>query len=729
MSLINPHDSLERQNEKLLKIAQALMTRVEYGQAQSGAPYAQFERSALLEQSVRERTVELEQTFALLQTANARLSEANQQTEKARRNLADAIETVSEGFALFDPEDRLVMCNSRFCRDMPDILSHLLPGLPFAKYVEHVSQSRFLSLSDGQSRQNWLYQRLAWHHEPHVLFNVRFLRDRWLQVSEHRTSDGGTVVVQTDVSDIMRLERAERQRLKDTQAQMVRATLDHLEQGVAIFDQDGHLVGWNAKIGELLSLPARRFFIGARFEGLSQLLDQSTRIIGPFDQKQLFAWAKEKTHRSTITWELEHNQQRNLQAFGASMPDRGFLISITDITAERRANRHLHELNTELERRVRERTSELEDALAAAERANTSKSRFVAAASHDLLQPLSAAKLYISSLQNRLEDPEQQKVLAKTGSALEGVSQIIDDLMDMSKLDGDGLQLNIGAFRLDDVLLPLVQEMEGLAAQNGLRLSYRGVDAQVQSDPTYLRRIVSNLLANAIRYTEQGRVFVGARRRGRYVRIEVWDTGPGIDHDDQLTIFDEFRRLPTHNRLGDGLGLGLSIVERACTRLSHPLQLCSRPDQGSCFQVSVPLAADQPAIDAARSHPGADLLENHIILLIDEDFHMRRAITVMLESWGIHVIEAENAAAAHSLIEDLGIPPDICLLDHRSGAEIFETTTYPALQQMLGTLPCALMSEIRPLTPLTPDRKTGFHWLRKPLDRQALFAFLAKACL
>ncbi|HBM62074.1 MAG TPA: hybrid sensor histidine kinase/response regulator, partial [Citreicella sp.] len=374
-------------------------------------------------------------TLELLHQSNSQLAQAHHDTEAARRNLADAIETVSEGFALFDPGDRLVLCNARFCRDFRDTVHDLRPGLPFADYVERISRSRRLVLPEGVSAAGWAEQRLRRHQDRSVMFNVRHTVDRWLQVSEHRTGNGGTVVVQTDVTDIIRLERQERLKLRDKQTRMIRATLDHLDQGVCIFDETARLVAWNLRIGALLGLPVRRLHLGASFAALLARLDEEFTFARGEERAGFARWAAASGPRDPIRVEVMRRDGTVLRIFGSDMPDGGFLFSCTDVTAERESARKLTELNEILEQRVMERTLELEDALSAAERANASKSRFVAAASHDLLQPLSAAKLFLSSLADRCADPREASVLAKAESAICSAEQIIDALLDISRLE------------------------------------------------------------------------------------------------------------------------------------------------------------------------------------------------------------------------------------------------------------------------------------------------------
>ena len=730
MSLIDPNDTLERQNEKLIKIADSLMRRVEYGSNQSGAAYAQFERAALLEKRVRERTLELERTLDLLHDANSQLAQANNDTEAARRNLADAIETISEGFALFDPQDILVMCNSRFCRDFHDTAKDLSSGLPFDSYVDRVSRSRYLNLPAEQDRNAWAKMRRKKHTERRVMFNVRLVEDRWLQVSEHRTENGGTVVLQTDITDIMRTERQEQAKLRDKQTRMIRATLDHLNQGVCIFDENAQLVGWNQKIGTLLSIPARRLRIGASFVGLLDDLDDEFEFTRGIDRNSFRRWAVSDGLRQPISFEVQRGTSAVLHIFGRAMPDRGFVISCTDVTAEREAARKLYELNEILEQRVMERTLELEDALGAAERANASKSRFVAAASHDLLQPLSAAKLFMASLSDKIDTPSEQAVLSKAETALGAAEQIIDALLNISKLESDGLSFDIRPVALREVFDPLRDEMEILAAQKGLRLRILDSSHVVKSDPAYLRRIVQNLLTNAIRYTDTGRIVVGARRNGESARIEVWDTGPGIAEQDQNSIFEEFRRLDAKASDNDGLGLGLAIVERACARLGHPLGLWSELGRGSCFMLNVPLAHDAEVGSRRKAITSSPLGLTHaglIVLLVENDPQLRRALSILVESWGVSVIEAEDAESALDLMDDLQIAPDALLLDYQLGAGLNGAQLFEELTRRLGRLPCAIVSAERSVNLRQETRRLEIDLLLKPLDRSKLIDFLHAA--
>lgn len=718
-TLINPADSAERRAEKLLTIAEALMRRVEQATDDSGAAYAQFQRAALLEDQVRERTQDLGRALDLLNESNARLAEAMREAETARQNLSSAIETVQEGFALFDREDRLVMCNSRFAMHMPDVHARLHPGLGFADYVAMVSRSPHLAL-EGDTGAGWAEGRMRRHKDEHVIFNVRLGGDHWVQVSEHRTADGGTVILQTDVTDIILAERHERGKLLDDQARMIRATLDHINQGVAIFDAEARLVGWNGRLGSLLALPVGRLRVGASFEAVFGRLPMQFEGL---TQRALLDWVAGAV-RAPLEFAVRRGEELILDVFAQGMPDGGFVLSFTDVTAERAALQALSRANETLEARVMERTLDLEDALANAERANASRSRFVAAASHDLLQPLSAAKLFISSIGGEGLDKGAQVALEKAQNALMSVEGLLDALLDISKLESGKAAVSVGAVSLGRLLQTLAEEFAPMAAAKGLRLVVVPCSATVDSDPAYLRRILQNLIGNAIRYTAQGRVLVGARRRGGVVRLEVRDTGPGIPEEAQNDIFKEFHRLNARASASEGMGLGLAIVERACALLGHPLGLTSEVGRGTCFMVQVPLSEGSDAsprveIPDRRTGPVA---ADKIAFLVENDAELRRALGLLLEKWGMTVLEAASGEEALALIEEIGILPDIFIVDHQLGEGMTGIALLSRLRAQHGRVPARLITADRGRELQEMAALAGIEILYKPIDPRALEA-------
>ncbi len=723
-SLINPADPPERQNEKLLQIAAVLMRRVEQATDASGAAYAQFQRAAMLEEQVRDRTRDLERTLDLLNASNAQLEQANRDTEAARQNLANAIETVQEGFALFDPDDVLVLCNSRFGIHLRDLRAALRPGLTFDDYITRAARSAYFELPEGETPEDWAAQRKSRHKDRHVVFNVRLTGDRWMQVSEHRTADGGTVILQTDVTEIIRLEREERGKLLDDQARMIRATLDHINQGVAIFDAGSRLVGWNQRLATLLALPITRLRAGMGFDYLFQRFRDEIAFGTPVSAEALRDWVASAAPRPALSFELRRGPDIILDALAQEMPDRGFVLSFTDVTAERAAVAAMAHANETLEAHVAARTLELRDALGHAERANAARARFVAAASHDLLQPLSAAQLFIASAAEDSQTPMLRQTLDKAQNALVSVGQILDALLDISRLESGRAEADIRAVDLGRLLGQLQDEFAPTAQAKGLRLAVLPCAALVSSDATYLRRILQNLIGNAIRYTERGRVLVGVRRFSGGLRLEVWDTGPGIPVDEQENVFKEFHRLNAPASASEGMGLGLAIVDRACALLGHGLVLRSVPGHGTCFSLTLSLATGTvPRRPPAAVPPPP--ARDRIALVIEPDDALRQALATLLDGWGLSVLDVATGEEALALIDEIGIAPDLVLAEQALGSGQTGLDTLQKLRAIHGPVPARLVT-----SDMTPALRraaaaAGIALMPKPLDARALRAYVA----
>jgi signal transduction histidine kinase/CheY-like chemotaxis protein len=735
-ALLGTGDTVERENAKLRRIVEVLMRRVEQKVDADGSGFSHFETAIMLERQVRARTRDLEEALELLNETNGRLAAAMRETEEARANLANALEAVEEGFALFDAGDRLVRRNSRFAAMVPDVLHLIEPGITYADYVEAVSGSACLCVPSGFDREGWEAERLAAHRRRSVTYTLEFRGDRWFQVSEQRTPDGGTTVLQTDVTNMVRLEREERDKMLDRQSRVVRATLDHIEQGVAIFDADGRLAGWNARLQQLVKAPARLLRQGTRFETILDVLETGNRFAPSARPGALVSWVRHQSRRRPLRIELTGRDGTVLDVHCEEMPDRSFVISCTDVTREREAARALHRANETLEQRVAERTAELLEARDVAERANASKSRFVAAASHDLLQPLNAAKLFIASLIDHDLTRPQRAIAERIHCAFGSIETLLGALLDISKLDSGQVSTEVSEFPLERLLQPLRTDFAETARAKGLRLTVLPSSAVVASDPAYLQRILQNLVSNALRYTARGRVVVGARRDGGFVRIVVQDTGPGIAEADRAVIFQEFKRLDHQNAGLPGMGLGLAIVDRACRLLGHDLALESEPGRGTRFSVSVPVTAWLPrrAQPDAAGHAGAarDIpdLEGMIILVVEDDAQVRTAMTGLLEQWGASPVAAASAAEARALVAELGLTPDAVIADHHlgpgeNGLDLIRDLRReaPADCAFLGVLTTADRS------PGVRERalRASVHLRLKPVDPAGLAALLERA--
>lgn len=726
-SLLAPEDSLETRNAKLLKMTLVLMARVERSTDDSGAAFAHFQRALMLEDQVRDRTRDLESTLDELNQSNARLSQAMREAEGARADLYDALEAVREGFALFDQNDRLVMSNSRFCELLPDLQPRLEPGLRFTEYVALASGSPHLALQGGRTRFGWLKERLRNHRLPSVTFNVQTIDDRWIQVSEQRTPGQGTAILQTDITELIQLERQERDKLLDEQARLIRATLDHVSQGVAIFDAGNRLVGWNERLRQLFLLPMRLLRFGTGFAGLAPHLRTAlvSEDAGAF--ARLATWVDRRDGRGALDLQFTTRNGIRLDAFGQEMPDRGFVVSFTDVTAEREARLALLAANEGLEQRVLERTLALESALQQAERANASKSRFVAAVSHDLLQPLSAAKLFLAALDSAASPDEVALTVSRARSAFESVEGILGALLDISRLDSGAAGITPATFPLDGLLMRLGDEFRELARQKRIELRVVPSSLVVRSDASYLRRVVQNLIANAVRYTAAGKVLVGVRRAGGAARIEIWDTGPGIPAGDREAVFHEFHRLPNAHSAG-GMGLGLAIVERACALLDHPLELISEEGRGTGFRITVPLAGERQArVD--RSVPEALLPEDVdgvVALVVENDSSVRTALVGLLEAWGVSALDAGSRDEALGLLADLGIAPDVIVADFHLDDDQDGLEVIAAIRARYGFIPAVLVTADRSRRLADRCVALAVPLLNKPVEPARLRALLAR---
>lgn len=723
--LINPADPPERQREKLLRIVEVLMRRVEEVTDDRGLAYRQFQRAVLLEEQVRSRTRQVENTLALLNATNAHLDRARAEAEAARTNLANAIEAVEEGFALFGPDDRLILCNSRFGLHMPDVRSILQTGLEFIDYVTAVSRSAHLKRSAVQRPEDWVADRLRRHLDNHVMLTVALTRDRWLQVSEHRTPDGGTVILQTDVTDIIRSEREVSSRLLDDQARIIRATLDHINQGVAIFNAERRLIGWNNRLAELLAISIGSLRIGLGVQALGGQMRSGPGVLPP----ALGDWVTASAPRPRLALDLQTAQGRILSVHGQEMEDGGFVVSFTDITAERQAIQVISDMNEALETRVSDRTRELAGALDRAEGASAARARFVAAASHDLLQPLSAAKLFMSTLVDERLTPGARDTLGKARNALGSVEAILSALLDISRLETGKVALDVGPIDLGRMLAQLRDEFAPVAASKGLRLVIRPTDAAVLSDFSYLRRILQNLIGNAVRYTDRGGVLVGIRARGGSLRIDVVDSGAGIPEGERQAIFQEFHRLNARASASEGMGLGLAIVRRAVDLLGHGLDLNSQPGKGSRFSLTLPIWRDRSVQAGQPEGPPAPRPTGQIIALVVADDAQRQALAARMDAWGLDVIEAASGEELLVLLEELGIAPDRCVLDlpsDRTGMDAVSLAR--VLRQRFPHSPVLIVGEASappaPKAGASDGRAIGFS-LRELLNDKELREFLA----
>ena len=367
----------------------------------------------------------------------------------------------------------------------------------------------------------------------------------------------------------------------------------------------------------------------------------------------------------------------------------GFFVLIRDITDRRKTALALEQAYDNLERRVKERTAaltglnsqlrqeiseraaveaRLRDAKMDAERANLSKTKFLAAVSHDLLQPLNAARLFTSSLLEHSFGPKAEGLVRSVSTSLDDVENLLGTLVDISKLDAGVIKPDIMAFDLRDLLNNIAREFRQMALAEGLTLDFVPSSAIVESDSQLLARILRNFLTNAIRYTGTGRILLGCRRHREHVLLQVWDTGPGIPEDKLTEIFQEFKRIrPAGSQPDKGLGLGLAIVDKISRMLGHEVTVSSIQGKGSVFSVKVPvgqLLPKRPTADDDRVVSNHGGLGGARIWVIDNDHAICQGMQTLLEGWDCQVVSAVSLEDLERQVDPAKCPVDLILADY-----------------------------------------------------------------
>ncbi len=476
--------------------------------------------------------------------------------------LAVAIEGITDPFAIFGPDDRLIVCNQPFRNRegaYPGV--DIQPGMRFESFLRSgLEAGMFIEAIGGE--ENWFKNRMAMHRDPGGPFEQAWPAGRWVLVNEQRLPDGGTLIVATDITERKKAE-AERAQL--------RAMVEESPEAIAIFDIAGSLIFTNpahdrlffteqatarrGNLGDLLTPTARRRFMNE----ITPAIVQGESWEGVLDA------APDPDHAFPL-W---------LKA-GAVRDDSG--RSVFGF-----AFMHDHAEQAEAERA-------LLTAKAAAEDANQMKTRLIAAISHDLLQPLHGAELFLHGLTGMLENDRQREIAERIREAVAAVQSILSTQLGLSQIELGVLSPNITDFPIKPLLSRMASEFTGRAANKRIRFSVFASNATVKTDAVMLERIIRNLLSNALYFTESGGILLGCRKRGGNLRIEVWDSGPGIADDQRETIFDEFNRGTTVRPSEDhGVGLGLAIVKRLAQQLGHGIDVETRLERGSRFSVTVPI--------------------------------------------------------------------------------------------------------------------------------------------
>lgn len=782
---------LERDNAKLRKINGALIERVESGGGHRADPYGAFEHSVVLAEQVRERTEALNSALLQLKRSNRALTRASEEAEMSQQRLIDAIESISDGFVLFDRDRRILLSNSHFRAFWKGTGIRIEDGTTISD-LKRLAHEHGLIVEESGSR--------AGSGSP----VMKLANGHWMQVNEKVTRDGGLVVLYTDITELKAFEEAKRERALAQKSRLLQSLVEHLSQGVALVNGQGELEVWNHRFIELSGIdpaqvPQQRLFsalvaggdvtvlapitalqcsdgvqaleqtladgrvleirthpmptggyvntytditerhryaetlreseqwirlitdhvpalIGyvgedLRYQFSNKVYDEwygwprgelNGRLISEVQGEAQFRKIRPYMERAlageSVTFEIDEKNLQgetrcmlksyvpNLDSSGRAV---GIFVMIRDITERRRTAHALEQAYQHLEHRVDERTAELtalndklrqeihervaiearlREAKKEAEQANLSKTKFLAAVSHDLLQPLNAARLFTGALQEQdMADPVS-RLVGSVSNSLADVESLLSTLVDISKLDAGVITPDINAFCVRDLLQNIANEYSQVARKENLQLRFVSSDAVIRSDSQLLARILRNFLSNALRYTETGRILFGCRRRRDSLLIEVWDTGIGIAEEKLTEIFLEFKRIlpPGGGHHDKGLGLGLAIVDKISRILGHQVAVTSVPGRGSVFSVEVPLGILEPRSESAQvsREPAQAWLDNARLWVVDNDQAICDGMATLMQGWGCEVVTALSLADLQLKVSVADTQVDLLIVDY-----------------------------------------------------------------
>ncbi|RBB91229.1 hybrid sensor histidine kinase/response regulator, partial [Xanthomonas oryzae pv. oryzae] len=505
--------------------------------------------------------------------------------------------------------------------------------------------------------------------------------------------------------------------------EILSTTLENISAAVSVVDPDMRLTAWNRRYQQLFGYPDGMLYVGRPVADLIRYNAERGELGEGDIEDQIDRRIRHMRAGSPHVFERTRSDGKVIEMRGQALPGGGYVTSYNDITDYKRAERALLDANENLEQRVADRSRE-------AELAQQSKTRFLAAISHDVLQPLNAARLFASALRESHQNNEEQRHLAeRVDASLRAAEELLDGLLDVSRLDAGGLRPTVEGFDASALMHELAAQYAPVAASRGLRLQVHSRPIWVRSDRRLLRRVMQNFLANALRYTRQGRIVLGMRGRGQQVELQVWDTGPGIPEHHMRQIFEEFRRYQQPFDWGEqGLGLGLSICQRISRLLDHDLSARSQVGRGSMFSILLPRVAPVPVTlllpaTVARASPSGDSLAGLRVLCVDNDREILDGMRALLGRWQVEVITASTVDQA---LERAREQPDLMLVDYHlhdrmDGLDTLDAVQAAAPAPIAGALLTADgRDELKQLA-----RERGYRLLTKPVKPASLRAFLS----
>lgn len=673
------------------------------------------------------------------------VDEASQALRFNKSLLQSTIENVSLGISVVDQKYRLVAWNQKFI-DMFDYPEELMSvGRPIEEIIRFNAVHGEYGFS-GNSIDEQVEQRmqLLQSGKPHGFERYR-PNGQVLEVRGNPMPDGGYVNTYMDITEHKRVEDA----LRESE-QNIRVYTDNVPVMISYLDPEQNYLFVNKAFADGVGI--NRHTIAGTPSHAIMPKDQY-ELRQPFVRRVLQGErVKFEARLPTQDDSLRFAELTMIPHIGEYGDILGYFTLYQDITERRNAEIALQETNENLEKRVEERTQavslinkelrkentvralmedELRQAKSDADAANLGKTRFLAAASHDLLQPLNAARLFTSALAQQSHQNETAQLVDNLDGALRSAEELITAILDISKLDAGALEPNLTHFSIQNVFSNLDTEFTAMAEKKGLKFKSIDCKAVVHSDQTLIRRILQNFISNAIRYTTSGRVLLGVRHHNNLIRIEVWDTGVGIAEDKISEVFEEFRRIdnPRHSEV-QGLGLGLAITERIAKMLKHKLSVRSWPTKGTVFSVDVPLGDPALAVKQKPQQRGwirSKGLNGVNVLVIDNEPKILEGMTALLTGWSCEVRTALSIQASVDACSDGVFTPDIMLVDYHLGETDTGIMALKALADLgLGDVPAIIITADRTDEVKAEITGHGAILLNKPVKPAALRQLISK---
>jgi Na+/proline symporter/signal transduction histidine kinase len=508
--------------------------------------------------------------------------------------------------------------------------------------------------------------------------------------------------------------------------EVLQSSVQNIEQGISVLDDKLQLLAWNDRYVELFTYP--KGFLKAGMP-ITDILSYNAKrgLFNPSSIDKRVSYMREGTRHKHIR---KQPDGKVIELNGAPLPGGGYVTTYSDITEYIAIQKELESAKEDLEERVAQRTAELEEAKLQADKANESKTKFLAAAGHDLMQPFNAATLFASMLSKKTQGSELATLSEGVVNSLDNAQSLLSMLLDMTKLDAGVLTPQKAVFPIDEILSSLVQEFGVIAKQKGVTLRYVNTNVMVYSDKNLLRRVLQNLLSNAVRYAPKGSILIGVRRtqnKEQSIKLCVYDTGLGIAAHQQHEIFSEFHQLD--NNKGEGIGLGLTIVERICRLLGHQVGLNSVPGKGSCFSVTATrimhTGGNSKQVLKTENYNKELFLENKRFLLVENDEQVANAMCALLADWGANTTlitsgtEAANFSHQHF---------DVLIADYHLnyGETGFDVATILSKEKVSFTLK-VLVTANRSNEIREEAAALQFSYLPKPLKPAALKRLLKQS--